>query len=310
VPLVGVTAVDPEGRQLDRSADLVPGERRVLSWSAPAAPDGAHTVTVGAGAASGRPIVREMRGRVEIIAETGNGSADPASARRQREPATEQLDSGHRLLPGHTVTVSPSGAVLPSFSLAQVRPFLDHVLVGAAAGLVACAATLWMWSDGVGNRITGHAVAGVKLGDVRKVVFVVLFGAVFAAIYAGCLAVASRGRSPIRAGFAGLGLGALGGLVGGLLRFVPTSDSLGLVLCLAAIGLAVGVAGALGAAPAQRAWGLVAGLAGGLVAGWLLVGAWNPPGFDSLAVDVVLFLVIACAVGAAAHLSGRLTREA
>jgi len=308
VPLVGVTAVGPEGRQLDRSADLAPGERRVLSWSAPATADGAYTVTVGAGAASGRPIVREMRGRVEIFA--GNGSAAPPSARTRREPATEQLDSGHRLPPGHTVAVAPSVAVLPSFSLAQVRPFLDHVLAGAGAGLIACAATLWMWSNGVGERISGHAIAGVKLGDVRKVVFVALFAAVFTAIYAGCLAVASRSRSPIRAGFAGLGLGAVGGLAGGLLRFVPTSDSLGLVLCLAAIGLTVGVAGAFGAAPAQRAWCLVAGLGGGLLAGWLLVDAWNPPGFDSLVVDVVLGLVIACAVGAAAHLSGRLTRKA
>jgi hypothetical protein len=31
VPLVGVTAVGPEGRQLDRSADLARGERRVPS---------------------------------------------------------------------------------------------------------------------------------------------------------------------------------------------------------------------------------------------------------------------------------------
>jgi hypothetical protein len=235
-----------------------------------------------------------------------------------RDPATERLDlaggppdSGGVTDPvepppdGGAVTVPRPVPAVPSFSLAQVRPFLDHVLAGALGALAACAASLWMWSDGIGEQITGKTALGIKLGDVRKVVFVMLFWAVFSAIYAGCLAAASRERSPIRAGFAGFGLGALGGLAGALLRYPPTSDNVGLVLCLAVVGLAVGAVGAFGAGSVQRAWSVVAGLAGGLIAGWLLVGAWNPPGFDSFGVDVVLALVIAIAVGAAAHLTGR-----
>ena len=196
--------------------------------------------------------------------------------------------------------------VVPSFSLAQVRPFLDHVLAGAAGALVASAATVWIWSKGLSDQIDHKTAVGIKLGDVQKVVFVMLFFAVFSAIYAACLAAASRGeRSPIRAGFAGFGLGALGGLAGALLRYPPASDKLGLVLCLAVAGLAVGTVGGFGAGSVQRAWSVVAGLAGGLIAGWLLVGAWLPPGFENFGVDFVLGLVIAIAVGAAAHLTAR-----
>jgi len=292
--LLGVTALEPDGRQLDRAADLGPGERHVLSWSAPTAADGRYAITVGATEDGGGAIVREARGSVEVLTGPVKAEAPEIASPRRPDPATERLQPRP-----------------PALSwVARVRPLLDHVISGAAAGVVGGAASFWLWGDGITQKINENTDHHKLLSDARTTAFWVLFWGVFAAVYAGCLAAARREhRSPVRAGFIGLALGMAGGLVGGVVRFTATREAGGLVLLLGVVGFAVGAAGALGASRATRLWSLAAGVAGGLAASPLLVSGRTVGGFGRLALYFGIGIIIAFAVGLAAQFTARPRRS-
>ena len=304
-PLAEVTALGPDGRELVVPTDLAAGERRVLRWRAPAPADGRYLVTVGAAEPGGGAAVREVPGRVDVLAAPRNGGGGRASsgAGPERVAGASREEAHDGAAAAALIGQAPS---VPSVS--SLRPFVDHLLGGALAGVVGAAASFWLWSASITEKIQSSSEHKL-LSDVRTVAYLVVFWGIFAAIYAGVVAAARRGpRSPIGAALIGFALGAAGALVGGFLRFNPTRDDVGFVLALAVVGLAVGAAGGLGTSRATRPWYLAAGLLGGLVAGVLLADGRALGGLGRQALYFGLGLIVTGAVGLAAQITTRRPR--
>jgi hypothetical protein len=182
------------------------------------------------------------------------------------------------------------------------------VELGAAlvAWLVGSLASQWVWNvadEKVRKSVQDHKTYSpldLNLGQVRVIAFLVLFWAVFTAVYVAITAVADRSGHPVHAALTGLLLGLLGGAAAGLLGQTANGNEAQLLLAVVVVGSAVGLARAAAAREA-RGWRAIAGgVAGGLVAGLVFLLAW--PSHDVgnwLGVTAVVGLVIALGIGLA-----------